>query len=103
MRFARVPLAIPLSRAALLEETGAEGIEPRGMPQGGMMRGPAPQDLKALGPNQQVVTIRYCGDTYQVTTAGGETLPFWEFNLRFKTDSSDLARSRVIPSCCRRA
>jgi cytochrome c len=24
-----------------------------------------------------------------VTTAAGETLPFWEFNLRFKTDSSD--------------
>ncbi len=74
---------------ALLKEAGAEGTEPSGMPQGGMMRGSAPQDLKALGPSQQVVTIRYCGDTYQVTTAGGETLPFWEFNLRFKTDSSD--------------
>ena len=46
-------------------------------------------DLQALGPDQQVASIRYCGDTYEVTTGAGETIPFWEFNLRFKTDSSD--------------
>lgn len=45
-------------------------------------------DLKTLGPDRQVTAIRYCGDTYHVTTAAGETIPFWEFNLRFKTDSS---------------
>lgn len=46
-------------------------------------------DLEVLGPDQQVAAIRYCGDTYHVTTAVGETIPLWEFNLRFKTDSSD--------------
>ncbi|MGI8658255.1 MAG: c-type cytochrome [Candidatus Limnocylindria bacterium] len=46
-------------------------------------------DLGTLGPDRQVAAIRYCGDTYEVTTAAGETIPFWEFNLRFKTDSSD--------------
>jgi hypothetical protein len=45
-------------------------------------------DLKSIGPEGQVAAIRYCGDTYEVTTVAGKTIPFWEFNLRFKTDSS---------------
>jgi cytochrome c len=53
----------------------------------GMMSGDVPS-LKQLQPQQQVVAIRYCGDTYDVTTAGGDTMLFWERNLRFKTDSS---------------
>ncbi len=51
----------------------------------------APSDLpnlRLLAPRQQVQAIRHCGDTYFVTTAKGATIPFWEFNLRFKTDSS---------------
>jgi len=55
-------------------------------------RGGASPDLPNLGalePDQQVARIRYCGDTYRVTTAAGKTIPFWEFNVRFKTDSSD--------------
>jgi cytochrome c len=45
------------------------------------------QDLKKLGADRQVQAIRYCRDTYHVTTADGETADFWEANLRFKTDS----------------
>jgi cytochrome c len=45
-------------------------------------------NLKLLAPEQQVLAVRHCGDTYFVTTATGATIPFWEFNLRFKTDSS---------------
>lgn len=58
---------------------------------GGGMAGMTPQfeDLKKLGPAQQVQAIRYCRDTYHVTTADGETADFWEVNLRFKTDSAD--------------
>jgi cytochrome c len=61
-------------------------------PQGGMMGMSAAHlpDLKMLGPEHQVTALRYCGDTYEVTTATGATEPFWEFNLRFKTDGSDL-------------
>jgi cytochrome c len=56
---------------------------------GGMMgMGGTPPDLKTLGPEYQVTAIRYCADTYEVTTADGTTEPFWEFNLRFKTDGS---------------
>lgn len=47
------------------------------------------QDLKKLGADHQVQTIRYCHDTYRITTADGQTKDFWEANLRFKTDSSD--------------
>lgn len=46
-------------------------------------------DLKTLGAAHQVQAIRYCHDTYHVTTADGKTADFWEANLRFKTDSSD--------------
>jgi cytochrome c len=47
------------------------------------------EDLKKLGPDQQVQAIRYCHDTYHVTMADGQTADFWEANLRFKTDSSN--------------
>lgn len=60
-------------------------------PQSDASRPKAPSDLpnlKLLAPQQQVRAIRHCGDTYFVTTAKGATIPFWEFNLRFKTDSS---------------
>jgi cytochrome c len=49
---------------------------------------PGFQDLKKLGADRQVQAIRFCRDTYHVTTADGETADFWEANLRFKTDSS---------------
>ncbi len=54
---------------------------------GQMMSRPA-LNLKDTIPKQQVSAIRYCGDAYFVTLATGETFTFWEFNLRFKTDSS---------------
>jgi cytochrome c len=59
-----------------------------GMMGRGMMGGGERPDLKAVGKDRQVTAIRYCGDGYRVTTAGGETHIFWEMNLRFKTDSS---------------
>jgi cytochrome c len=46
------------------------------------------QDLKALGVAQQVTAIRYCHDTFHVSTADGQIRDFWERNLRFQTDSS---------------
>jgi len=47
-----------------------------------------PADFSNPPPGNQVTALRYCRDTYRVTTAAGETFKFWEFNLRFKTDSS---------------
>jgi len=77
-------------KSATAEDKPAQSAQDGGM-QGGMMmgRGQAPTDLKTLGPDAQLASIRYCGDTYVVTAASGKTQPIWENNLRFKTDSSD--------------
>ena len=52
----------------------------------------APKDglpnLKEADAASRVTAIRYCGDSYRVSTANGKTHSFWEFNLRFKTDGS---------------
>jgi len=56
--------------------------------QAGMNVGGGLPDLKQSDAEVRVKAIRYCDDTYTVTTAAGKTSKFWEFNLRFKTDSS---------------
>ncbi len=60
------------------------------------------EDLKKLGPDRQVQAIRYCRDTYHVTTADGQTADFWEANLRFKTDSGETGpragKPAIMPS-----
>lgn len=45
--------------------------------------------LKNLPPRVLVTGIRLCGDTYYVTHGDGTTKVFWEFNLRFKSNSSE--------------
>ena len=44
-------------------------------------------DLKKAPPGATVTAIRHCGDSYFVTNAANETRPYWDFNLRFKTDA----------------
>jgi cytochrome c len=66
-----------------------------------MMAGPARPDLKTLGAARRVKAIRHCGDGYHVTTEDGRTVPFWEFNLRFKTDSGQLGPSPGKPALLR--
>lgn len=66
-------------------------------PGGGMMGARARTDLKQVGKDRRVTAIRYCGDGYHVTTEAGRTTPFWEFNLRFKTDSSAVGPRRGQP------
>lgn len=45
-------------------------------------------NLKKAGASDIVKTIRHCGDTYFVATEDGKTHKIWEFNLRFKTDTT---------------
>jgi cytochrome c len=75
---------------AFLKETSAGQMSAAKGAQGDGMGGMTAQfqDLKKLGPDHQVEAIRYCHDTYHVTTADGQSIDFWEANLRFKTDSS---------------
>jgi cytochrome c len=58
---------------------------------GGMMSmQPAREDLKKAPAEGQVTAITHCRDSYTVKTADGKVNKAWEFNLRFKTDSSAL-------------
>ena len=54
-------------------------------------------DLKRLGPAHQVRMIGYRDATFRVTTADGQTSEFWEWDLRFKIDSSDAGPLRGVP------
>ena len=67
----------------------SEGKTPSTEPRrGGMMMRTVKVNLKEAPPAAQLVSIGHCGDTYTVKTADGKTNKVWEFNLRFKTDSS---------------
>ena len=73
-----------------LEKATQPGSEtPQSMPgTGGMMgMGANAPKLKDIPPASQVKSVRYCQDTYTVTTGDDQTIQFWERNLRFKTDS----------------
>jgi cytochrome c len=65
----------------------ASGMSPGGGMTGGMQGGRM-LNLNETTGQQRVTSISYCGDAYRVTLGNGETHTFWEFNLRFKTDSS---------------
>lgn len=63
----------------------------------GMMAQGLRVNLKQAAQDNLVIAIRYCGDTYRAITASGKTVAFWEFNLRFKTDSSAEGPDRGKP------
>lgn len=54
-------------------------------------------DLRKAGRDVSVAAIRHCRETYWVTTGSGKVMPYWEFNLRFKTDSSERGPARGKP------
>lgn len=83
----------PRARAdliAYLEQVAAEASEraPAQTPDGMMGAGELADLRRDVGPNNRIASIRYCADTYTVAVEAGEAHQFWEFNLRFKTDSS---------------
>jgi cytochrome c len=84
---------------AYLQNASATGAQAQAGDQGGMMTAPQLLDLRReVGPNNRITSIRYSGDTYTVAVESGDAHPFWEFNLRFKTDSSDKGPAPGIPS-----
>ena len=81
-------------------EAVAEGKAPaKEQRAGGMMMNmqSATEDLKKAPPQGQVTAIGHCRDTYTVKTADGKVNKVWEFNLRFKTDSSALGPRQGKP------
>lgn len=55
-----------------------------------LVRGQTPADLSKSEPSEQVTAIRYCQNSYFVTTADGREHAFWALNLRLKVDASVL-------------
>jgi len=102
-------IADPIARqdiVAFLETADASsGAAESGAERGaGMMGGTGGSrlvNLKEQSARQQVAGMRYCGDAYFVTLGTGETFTFWEFNLRFKTDSSKDGPPRGKPAILR--
>lgn len=75
---------------AYLKAVDGKKAPPAGKGGGMMGMGRAKIDLRNAPPAGQVRSIRYCRDTYTVETADGKVEKIWEFNLRFKSDSSKL-------------
>ncbi len=88
MRFPGIPDALTRGNLVAYLESVSEGKGRSAAFQAGMTMGGGLPDLKDARPEAQARTIGYCGDTYTITTGAGKKLTFWEFNLRFKTDSS---------------
>jgi cytochrome c len=76
---------------AFLKEASEPGSQPaQSAPMQGMTgMGADVPNLQEASPGSQVKEIGYCGDTYTLTLADGETVQYWERNLRFKTDASE--------------
>lgn len=55
------------------------------------------QNLKIVGVEHQVVSIRHHGNTFEVTTADGRNAAFPDTNLHFKIDASDNGPSAGRP------
>ena len=105
MTFAGIPEAetradlIAFLKQASAGQMPAVAAEGGGMG-GGMMGGMAPRftDLKKVGTDKQVRSIRSCRDSYFVTTADGKTRAFWDHSLRFETDASRFGPTDGTPA-----
>ena len=67
---------------------GAKSVVEKGLIDANAAMGQRPEPLRDVGPSQQVTAIRHCHGTYVVTTADGGERPYWEMNLRLKTDTA---------------
>ncbi len=88
------------ARAVLIAYLKTVSATPPAMPNG---QAPGHPDLKKLTPAEHVKAIRYCrqAHAYYVTNGDNDTRTFWEANLRFKTDSSDLGPATGAPAILR--
>ena len=88
MKFPGIPDARARSDLIAYLKAVSEGKGQADALQAGAPIGAKFPDLKQAAAEKRVKAIHYCDDTYSLTTAAGKTLKFWEFNLRFKTDST---------------
>ena len=67
-----------------------------------MMAAPELADLKSIGPEGQVAAIRYCGETYEVTTVAGANDPVLGIQPplqdRFEREGAAKGRPALLPA-----
>jgi cytochrome c len=68
---------------------GAKSVVEKGLINKDAAMGQRPEPLRDVGSDQQVTAIRHCRGTYFVTTADGKERPYWEMNVRLKTDTAE--------------
>src|SRR5680860_124106 len=68
---------------------GADKAVADGLLPASWLRAGAPQSVRDVPPQMRVASIRHCGDSYFITTEDGREMPYWEKNVRLKTDSTD--------------
>jgi cytochrome c len=95
---ARADLIAYLKKASAAGAGPSQTAQGGNMGTGGMTGANERPNLKKLEPAEEVKAIRHCRDTYHIITSDGETHDFWEPNLRFKTDSSDVGPPIGIPA-----
>jgi cytochrome c len=66
---------------------GADAVVEQGLLRAEVAEGQVPEPIASVGPEQQVTAIRHCRDAYFITTADGAETPYWELNVRLKTDT----------------
>jgi len=67
---------------------GAKSVVDKGLINKETAMGQSPEPLRDVGADQQVTAIRHCRGTYFVATADGKERPYWEMNVRLKTDTA---------------
>jgi len=68
---------------------GTKAVIDEGLVSADVAEGQRPEPLDQAGRQQQVTRLRHCRDTYFVTTADGTERPYWEMNVRLKSDTSN--------------
>jgi cytochrome c len=80
---------------------GTKVVVEKGLITADAAEGQTPEDLSSVGPKQQVTGLKHCRDTYFVTTADGTETPYWEMNVRLKTDTSKFGPPSGKPAITR--
>jgi cytochrome c len=71
-----------------MAQGGAKAVVENGLINKETATGQRPEPLRDVGADQRVTAIRHCRGTYFVKTADGNEHPYWEMNVRFKTDTA---------------
>lgn len=84
---ARADLIAFLERAG--QPGGAAALVASGVIPASYLRAGAPQPLRDAPAHARVISMRHCGDGYEIVTADGTRNMHWEKNIRLKIDSME--------------